>query len=409
MTPLAVAQGVLLALEIALALPLAYLLALAIGATIGTIRLAGSQRGKSSDQLAPPASTFAILVPAHNEELLIDKTLHSLAQLDYPSDRYAVHIIADNCTDRTAEIAAAAGVHVHERTNAIDQGKGHALAWAFDRLMHGDSHYDAYVVLDADSVVDPALLTALSKGLARGALALQSHNAVLNAAESATTALRWLALSLVNYIRPLGRNVLGGSSTLTGNGMCLTHEMLERHPWQAFGLSEDYQYYLLAVASGEKVLFVPDANVRSVMPTTPRQLHTQDIRWESLNPDASSLQHHIAWKLLSDGIRRRSWVRLDALAELITPPLSVLVGGCVLVLIAALVFAAPVQIVFAVALVGALAVYVGAAFALLRPPWGVYRAMVHAPAYVLRKLWIYFVLRRLRKNTTTWVRTSRTV
>ena len=408
MTPLAVAQGVLLALEIALALPLAYLLALAIGATIGTIRLAASQRGKNSEQLAPPTSTFAVLVPAHNEELLIGKTLHSLAQLDYPADRYAVHIIADNCTDRTAEIASAAGVHVHERTNATDRGKGHALAWAFDRLMHGDTHYDAYVVLDADSVVDPALLTALSRGLARGALALQSHNAVLNAAESATTALRWLALSLVNYIRPLGRNVLGGSSTLTGNGMCLTHEMLERHPWQAFGLSEDYQYYLLAVASGEKVLFVPDANVRSVMPTTARQLQTQDIRWESLNPDASSLQRHIAWRLFTNGIRRLSWVRLDALAELITPPLSVLVGGCVLALVAALVFAAPVQIVFAVALAGALAVYVGSAFALLRPPWGVYRAMIHAPAYVLRKLWIYFVLRRLRKNTTTWVRTSRT-
>src|SRR5262249_3037488 len=154
-------------------------------------------------------------------------------------------------------------------------------------LMHGESHYDAYVVLDADAVGEPGLLKALARGLARGAVALQSHNAVLNAAESPVSALRWLALSLMNYIRPLGRNALGGLSTLTENGMWLTHELLMRHPWQAFGLSEDYQYCLSIMSSGEKVLFVPDADVRSVMPTTSRQLQSQDIRWESINPDAS--------------------------------------------------------------------------------------------------------------------------
>ena len=231
---------------------------------------------------------------------------------------------------------------------------------------------------------------------------------MLNAAESPTSALRWLALSLMNYIRPLGRNVLGGSSTLTGNGMCLTHEMLTRHPWQAFGLSEDYQYYLSLVASGEKALFVPDANVRSVMPTTARQLKTQDIRWETISADASAWQRRIAWRLFSEGVRRKSWVRLDALAELLTPPLSALAGGCALLLVAAIALLAPLQIIVAALLTLMLLAYVGSAFALLRPPWSVYRALVYAPAYIARKLWIYFVLRRLRKNTTTWVRTSRT-
>ncbi len=406
LTALAVARGVLLALEIALAIPLLYLLALAIAAAIGTLRDAAS-RGKGATQ--PTTATFAILVPAHNEELLIGKALNSLARLAYPLDRYAVHVIADNCTDRTAEIAGAAGanIYVHERVDEEKRGKGFALAWAFDLLMRGDTHYDAYIVLDADAVVEPGFLAALARGLARGGLALQSHNAVLNAAESPTSALRWLALSLMNYIRPLGRNILGGSSTLTGNGMCLTHEMLARHPWRAFGLSEDYQYYLSLVASGEKVLFVPDANVRSVMPTTARQLKTQDIRWESLNADASSWQRRIAWRLFSEGLRRHSWVRLDALAELLTPPLSALAGGCALLLVAAVALLAPLQIIIAALLTAMLLIYVGSAFALLRPPLSVYRALVYAPAYIARKLWIYFVLRRLRKNTTTWVRTSR--
>lgn len=408
MTALAIVRSLLLALEIALAAPLIYLLTLAIGAAIGTLHGISSNPHGNAQQPAP-GSNFAILVPAHNEEMLIGKILHSLAALDYPADRHDIHIIADNCTDRTADIARAAGVYVHERTNTEKRGKGYALAWAFEKLMHSDMHYDAYVVLDADAIVDPDFLTAFSRGMARGALALQSHNAVLNAAESETSALRWLALSLVNYIRPLGRNVWGGSSTLTGNGMCLTHEMLTRHPWLAFGLAEDYQYYLSIVSSGEKVMFVPDANVRSVMPTTARQLKTQDIRWESLDPDASSSQRRIGWGLFCEGIRHHSWVRLDALAELLTPPLSVLAGGCVLVLVAAVVLDAPLQIILAALLTCALLVYVGSAFVLLRPPWGVYRALIYAPSYILRKLWIYFVLRRLRKNTTTWVRTSRTI
>jgi glycosyltransferase involved in cell wall biosynthesis len=402
MTVLPIARGALLALELLLALPLLYLVTLAVGAAIGTIRRPHAPDGKT------PASRFALVVPAHDEELLIGTMLGSLARIDYPADGYDVHVIADNCTDRTAEIARAAGVHVHERTDADNRGKGYVLSWAFSLLVGGAIHYDAYVVLDADAIVDPGLLKALARGLARGAVALQSQNAVLNAAESPVSALRWLALSLMNYIRPLGRNTLGGSSTLTGNGVCLTQELLMRHPWQAFGLSEDYQYYLSIIASGEKVLFVPDADVRSVMPTTSRQLRTQDIRWETLNPDASAWQRRIGWGLLRDGIRRHSWVRLDALAELLTPPLSVLGGGSVALLIAAVALQAPLQIALAVALVVMLAAYVASAFVLLRPPFGVYRAMIYAPAYVARKLWIYFVLRRLRKNTASWVRTSRT-
>jgi cellulose synthase/poly-beta-1,6-N-acetylglucosamine synthase-like glycosyltransferase len=405
---------ILLVVEIVLALPLLYLSLLSIGAIVA----ATVGRRETRDLQAPipavdlPASRFAVLVPAHNEEVLISDTLASLARLDYPADRYAVHVIADNSTDRTAEIARAAGVYVHERTDTANRGKGHALAWAFGKLAQMPVPYDAYVVLDADTVVDQYLLQTLAQGLARGGKALQSHNAVLNASDSTSTALRWLALSLVNYIRPLGRNSFGGSSTLTGNGMCLTHEILARHPWQAYGLSEDYQYYLTLVSSGDRVLFVPDAKVYSVMPTTARQLQSQDIRWETLSPDASSWQRHIAWRLLVDGIRRRNWVRLDAVAELLTPPLSVLAGGTALLLIAGvivqIVFGVWIPVLLAALLALALLNYVGSAFFLLHPPRQVYRALAFAPAYMLRKLWIYYVLRRLRKHTSTWIRTPRT-
>ena len=400
----ALVRTLLLLLEIVLALPLLYLLMLALGAVIATAR-----KAPAASVPGTLACRFAILVPAHNEELLIGNTLASLAELDYPVDQYAVHIIADNCTDRTAEIARAAGVTVHVRDDTAHRGKGHALAWAIGQLVPAEIHHDAYVIVDADTVVDPLLLAGFARGLARGGDALQANYAVLNPTESATSALRWLAFSLINYIRPLGRNTWGGSSTLTGNGMCLSHELLTRHPWQAFGLSEDYQYYLTLVSSGERVLFIPEVTVHSAMPTTVRQLQSQDIRWETLSSDSRSWQHHLAWRLLVDGIRLPSWSRLDALAELVTPPLSVLATLCMLALIISLALGTMVQLVLAALLAGVLLLYVSSAFWLLRPPLGMYRALVHAPAYVMRKLKVYLVLRHLGKYTSSWVRTPRTI
>ncbi len=117
-------------------------------------------------------------------------------------------------------------------------------------------------------------LHVFDRELVRGAKALQACNTVLNVTESPSTALRWVALTLVNHVRPLGRNGLGCSATLTGNGMCLSHEILQRYPWQAFGIAEDYQYYLTLVQHGVRVSYVPEAIVRSQMPVTFQQMRT---------------------------------------------------------------------------------------------------------------------------------------
>jgi cellulose synthase/poly-beta-1,6-N-acetylglucosamine synthase-like glycosyltransferase len=106
----------------------------------------------------------------------------------------------------------------------------------------------------------------MARELHKGVQALQACYTVLNITESSSTALCWVALTLMNHVRPLGRNGLWGSSTLNGNGMCLTHDLLQRHPWQAFSLAEDYEYYLTLIEHGERVRYVPEAVVRSQMP-----------------------------------------------------------------------------------------------------------------------------------------------
>src|SRR5919201_4724168 len=105
-----------------------------------------------------PRHRFAILVPAHNEEQLLPRLLQSINALDYPRALYDVHVVADNCTDRTAAVAAAAGATVHVRADDQRRGKGYALRWLLARLGRAGAAYDAYVILDADSVVSPNFL-----------------------------------------------------------------------------------------------------------------------------------------------------------------------------------------------------------------------------------------------------------
>lgn len=396
----------LIALEVWLALPILYLSIVSISALF---------QARRSVMHYPPdalhsfqAASFAILIPAHNEEVILGTLLDNLSQLDYPKEHYTVCVIADNCTDRTAELARATSwVKVYERFDEVKRGKGYALNWMWQTLEEQQLIFDAYIILDADSVVVPTFLHSMNRELARGARAMQACNTVLNTTDSPSTALRWLALTLMNHVRPLGRNGLGASSTLTGNGMCLSRSLLLQYPWQAYTLSEDYQYYLSIVEHGEKVRYVPDAVVRSEMPTTFAQMRTQDIRWES--SDGNQKEWQVALRLLRAGMKRRDFVCLEAIGELLVPPLSYMVGWSVLLAGVSLAVVSLTAMTMSLVLLAGLVLYVGTAFYLLRPPRSLYGALLHAPRFMLWKLWVYLVLRRSKKHTREWIRTSRVV
>jgi len=397
-------RWLLLTVEMLFAYPVVYLCVVSFSALL-TKRKRVSQANQD-DLRAVTQTTFALLIPAHNEEVILSTLLKSLSQLTYPKERYKVYVIADNCTDKTAELARPfEGVQVYERFNKEKRGKGYALNWIWQQLDESQQVYDAYVVLDADSVVIPTFLQAMDKELLRGAKVLQACNTVLNVIESPSTALRWVALTLMNHIRPLGRNGLGCSATLTGNGMCFSHDILQRYPWRAFGVAEDYQYYLTLVEHGERVSYVPEAIVRSPMPATFKQMRTQDVRWEASASQQS--KWHIALQLLRTGLRTRSIVRLEAIAELLTPPLSLLVASCLLIFTASLLLWSPLEILLSLLLVFGIACYIATALYLLRAPVAVYKALLYAPGFVLWKLWIIFVIRNC-KPVKEWVRTVRT-
>jgi cellulose synthase/poly-beta-1,6-N-acetylglucosamine synthase-like glycosyltransferase len=401
-------KWLLLAVEIGIALPVLYLSIISVSAVLAARKIKiASKNVDSPDRDGTGLANFAILIPAHNEHGVLNTLLDSLSHLAYPRDRFTVYVVADNCTDDTAALARATGwVRVYERFDAEKRGKGFALNWIMERLEEEQQSHDAYVILDADSVVVPTFLQSMSRELARGARALQGCNTVLNVTDSPSTALRWLALTLMNHVRPLGRNGLGASSNLSGNGMCLSRAVLVQYPWQAFALAEDYQYYLTLIEHGERVRYVPDAVVRSQMPTTFSQMRTQDIRWESSSGGESKWR--VVARLLKAGLRHHDFARLEAIGELLTPPLSLLVGASAIALVLSLIVQSLPEIAISMLLVGGLVGYIATALYLMRPSPVIYKALLHAPGFMLWKLWVIFVLRRSKKHADEWVRTSRT-
>jgi len=357
-----------------------------------------------------PTTRFAVLVPAHDEELLLPALLASLAALDYPRALYDVHVVADNCADRTAELARQGGAVAHERFDDAHRGKGYALEWLLARV----PGYDAYVIVDADSILSPNFLMVMNQRLRDGAAAVQGYYAVRDPAQSWGAALRYVALALVHYLRPLARSVLGGSVGLKGNGMCFTAGVLARHRWTA-DIVEDIAYHMALVRDGLVVAFAPDAVVWAEMPASLRGAQTQNVRWER---GRLQMVRDYVPGLLRDGLRRRSFVLLDAAMEQIIPPFSVLVGGLVLGLLAGLALgalsaglapAAPLAwlpaALAAVLLAGAV-VYTLAGLVLVRAPARIWLSLALAPVFVAWKLALYVGV-LLGRGRHDWARTAR--
>lgn len=351
-----------------------------------------------------PRHRFALLVPAHNEELLLPRLLRSIAQLDYPRDRYDIHVVADNCTDATAAVATDGGALAHVRVDAQERGKGYALRWLLRTLATRGQSYDAYVIVDADSVVSTNLLAVFDAHLAHGDRAMQSYYGVLNHEESWPSALRYVALTLFNGLRPRGRDALGLSAGLRGNGMCLAESVLEQFGWDAFTLAEDAEYHLVLVGAGVRVAYAGEASVLAEMPTTLRQSRSQNVRWER---GRLQLLRAYGPPLLTAALRRRSAMRLEALVEGLVPPFSVLMGlsGMIFALTAVLRLRAAWRLSTLV-LLGQIG-YTLTGLRLAGAGRRAYLALLTAPIYIAWKVWIYMIAALGLRGESTWVRTER--
>jgi cellulose synthase/poly-beta-1,6-N-acetylglucosamine synthase-like glycosyltransferase len=258
-------------------------MAAALASLPGTIQLTLLTAGavlprRAQGPTVSKTGRMAVVIPAHNEEESIASCLQSLFSCNNISRLARVFVIADNCTDRTAEVARACGASVIERQDRHRRGKGHALFFAFQRLMQMD--FGAFVVIDADTRVEPNLLDECAKAFDRGVQALQCPYLVSNPDGANSTRLLDVALRAFNMVRPRGRDRLGFSAGILGNGFGMTREVLQRVPYTAHSIVEDLEYHIALVDAGLRVHYIPTTAVYGEMPAAAHGRSTQRARWE---------------------------------------------------------------------------------------------------------------------------------
>ena len=386
------------------AIPVGYVTVLG---AIGTRRVRAARRDRR------PSTSFTLLMPAHDEADGIGRSLRSIAAADYPAELLAVHVVADNCTDATADVVRRNGFEVHERADTTAPGKGPALNWLLDRLETSDRVGDVVVVVDADTDVDPDFFVAMDEVFRTGKVAVaQGFYSVRDPDASPATSFRYAALACRHHVRSLGRRRLGGSCGLYGNGMAFKPDVLHDRPWSNH-LVEDAELQIELLLDGVMVEYVADAIVRAEMPTALDQSESQQRRWERgrieiarrFLPRISS-----AWRDGAGPSTRRALA--DAMFDLTLPPLSVLFTAHMTAAALALPGAALGRtgdrrtVLVSGACVALVAAHAICGLAAVGADRSHYRSLLDAPRIVAWKtaLWLRSLL---PGGTTDWVRTRR--
>ena len=222
---------------------------------------------------------FMMILPAHNESSVIGALIESLQSLDYPKELYDIYVIADNCTDNTAQIAKDLGAIVYERFDEKKKTKGFAMQWFLNQKIKENADYDAFCVFDADNVVDKNFLNAMNKKLCQGEEIVQGYRDITHPAESWISAGYALFYWMMNRFYHLARYNLGLSPLINGTGFMVDFNLIKPTGWDTITLTEDIEFSLKNIAKGRKLGWATDAIVYDEQPTEFKQSWSQRSRW----------------------------------------------------------------------------------------------------------------------------------
>lgn len=356
----------------------------------------------------PPASWVnarrAILMPAHNEAAVIQATLSTLTSQLKSTDRLLV--VADNCTDATAEMARQAGATVLERNNDQQRGKGYALDFGL-RHLSADAP-DIVVMVDADCQVKPGAIDAIANlALATNRPVQATYLLEQNPNPAPKEMVSTFAFKVKNLVRPLGLRVLGQPCLLTGTGMAFPWATLKDVDLASGNIVEDMKLGLDLAIAGHAPMMCPQALVTGEQPQQDATAMTQRTRWEH-----GHLQTLITCvpPLLWQGIKQWRMGLIALALDLCVPPLSLLV----MLWVAGTVLITAVTVLFSTTWLPAITLYVAgcglslsiglawAGFARQDIPMG---KLLSIPLYILWKIPLYFKF--LSGPESQWIRTER--
>lgn len=276
---------------------------------------------KDKKMLVNKNHKFMAIVPAHNEEAVIKNLVDSLKAQNYPKELYDIYVIADNCTDKTAEIAKDAGAIVLKRFDEAHKTKGYALNWFLKQKIDEKADYDAFCVFDADNIVDKNFIKNMNKKLCQGEEIVQGYRDIKNPTDSWITAGYAIFYWMMNRFYHLARYNLGLSPLINGTGFMVKFDVVKPDGWKTITLTEDIEFSLINIAKGRKLGWATDAIVYDEQPVHFMQSWSQRSRWT-----VGHLQcmKHYTKDLASGVIDHKTLMNFDGLLYMFGIPMMIL-------------------------------------------------------------------------------------
>lgn len=267
-----------------------------------------------------PATRFAISIPAHDEADVIASTVQQAIAANYPLGMVTVFVVADHCTDDTAANARSAGAIVFEREEGERGSKGSALRWLLQEIRDAGSAYDAYVIIDADSKLDPDFLRYMDQRLQAGESAVQGNHVISNPDDGWFPALTRAMFLIDNRFQNLGRAGLGLSAKNMGDAICFRTSILNQFGWGE-GLTEDYAFRQRLLLEGIRIVYEPRAVSYGQAPWNWQIARKQRLRWIRGVQVAGSDYRLALWR---KGWKSRSPAMIEGALQTCVPSYSTL-------------------------------------------------------------------------------------
>lgn len=247
-----------------------------------TVYLAVSLFWKEPRHQPEKPTRYGILIAARNEEAVLPYLLQSIREQDYPAERISVYVVADNCTDRTAELAEQAGAQVYRRFDRSRIGKGYALHDLLEWMRRNGEleRCDAFLVFDADNLLRPDYISKINRTCSDGFEAFHGYRNTKNFGDSWVSSAYALWYLHDSVHLNAARMMLGTTCAVTGTGFGFTRELLERMGgWNFFTLTEDIEFDNWCAVNGVRIGFNREAMLYDEQASTFAQSWKQRIRW----------------------------------------------------------------------------------------------------------------------------------
>ncbi|OUP10189.1 N-acetylglucosaminyltransferase [Collinsella sp. An2] len=240
----------------------------------------GLIRGEYKLPRARKLHKYAFFIAAHNEEAVIANLVTSIRQQDYPSDLIDVFVVADACTDNTAQAARDAGAIVYERNDLARKGKSWVMDYGFDRILNEyPGQYEGFFIFDADNLISPNYVRVMNDAFDLGYMAVTSYRNSKNFGSS------WISSAYATWFLREARFLnnarmhCGTSCAVSGSGYLVSTKIIEgMHGWQFHTLTEDIQFSTFCAIHGVRIGYAP-AEFYDEQPVTFVASWRQRMRW----------------------------------------------------------------------------------------------------------------------------------